>query len=432
MPPTIAHYDAPHQFEPLLPGAAQLAPLLERAADVIAACASLSGAVALGPQAELRTLLRKMNSFYTNLIEGEHTRPSDIDRALAKDFSGDHDIARKQRLAVAHIQVEAEFEAALDARERGPGQQDPWLYQSDTLCSLHAALFKNLPPQDRVLKDGSFMEPGQLRQRQVAVGRHEAPLHTAVPAFLQRWGEVYAGARRGEATLVAIAAAHHRLAWVHPFLDGNGRVSRLHTHLCLHATGLTKGLWSPLRGFARSQQHYRALLAAADEHRRGDLDGRGNLSQAALVEWIDYVLTTCLDQARFMAIKLDTGTMKDRIAACLHYEESVVGQGVGPAALLPLHHLFVSQSELARADFKTMTGLGERKATQLLSDMLREGFLKADSAYGPVRFGIPSRALRFYFPALWPEAEEDQVLMVREAPPAAWGARSRRGSVKRG
>ena len=102
----IAHYDSPHQFEPLLPESQLLEPLLERSADVISACSALNAAVTQGPQAELRKLLRKMNSFYTNLIEGEHTRPSEIDRAIEKNFSGDKDVARKQRLAIAHMRVE--------------------------------------------------------------------------------------------------------------------------------------------------------------------------------------------------------------------------------------------------------------------------------------------------------------------------------------
>ena len=71
---------------------------------------------------------------------------------------------------------------------------------------------------------------------------------------------------------------------------------RPHTHAVLHAHGYTGGLTSPLRSFARSVDRYYALLAAADETRRGALDGRGNLSQAALVDWIRYVLDTCLDQ----------------------------------------------------------------------------------------------------------------------------------------
>ena len=57
-------------------------------------------------------------------------------------------------------------------------------------------------------------------------------------------------------TVLALAAAHQRLRWIHPFIDGNGRVMRLHTHAILQALGYTRGLWSPLRGFARSQDRY--------------------------------------------------------------------------------------------------------------------------------------------------------------------------------
>lgn len=69
----------------------------------------------------------------------------------------------------------------------------------------------------------------------------------------------------------------------------------------LSALDCTGGLWSPLRGFARNTERYFALLADADVPRRGDLDGRGNLSQQALVAWIDHVLDVCLDQVEFMA-----------------------------------------------------------------------------------------------------------------------------------
>ncbi|MGS0759188.1 Fic family protein, partial [Roseateles sp. GG27B] len=47
-----------------------------------------------------------MNSYYSNKIEGEHTRPVEIEQALAKVFSDDRAKARLQRLAVAHIETE--------------------------------------------------------------------------------------------------------------------------------------------------------------------------------------------------------------------------------------------------------------------------------------------------------------------------------------
>ena len=402
----IKQYDAPHLFEPLLPQEHRMGALLEKASDLIREAASLGASAAPGAAVQLRELLRSMNSYYTNRIEGEHTRPSDIERALLKDFSKESDVARRQRLAVSHIQTEIACERLIQAKLDSGETVVPWLYSTQALEWLHLQLFGGLTPEDLTLADGSLLTPGQVRTRGVAVGIHEAPNAEALPAFLSRWEEVYGHSRRGEASIVALAAAHHRLAWVHPFLDGNGRVARLHTHLALHAQGLTNGLWSPLRGFARSEEKYRGMLRAADEHRRGDLDGRGNLTEAGLIDWISYTLETCIDQVRFMRKLLDVGSMRERIQAALIFEESKK-TGVRKEAALALHYLFSTHSELGRAAFKQMTGLGERVATDLISSLLKNGYLATDSAYGALRFAIPRSALRFYFPDLWPEAEAD-------------------------
>ena len=402
----IKQYDAPHLFEPLLPQEHRMGALLEKASDLIREAASLGASAAPGAAVQLRELLRSMNSYYTNRIEGEHTRPSDIERALLKDFSKESDVARRQRLAVSHIQTEITCERLIQAKLDSGETVIPWLYSTQALEWLHLQLFGGLTPEDLTLADGSLLTPGQVRTRGVAVGIHEAPNAKALPAFLSRWEEVYGHSRRGEASIVALAAAHHRLAWVHPFLDGNGRVARLHTHLALHAQGLTNGLWSPLRGFARSEEKYRGMLKAADEHRRGDLDGRGNLTEAGLIDWISYTLETCIDQVRFMRKLLDVGSMRERIQAALIFEESKK-TGVRKEAALALHYLFSTNSELGRAAFKQMTGLGERVATDLISSLLKNGYLATDSAYGALRFAIPRSALRFYFPDLWPEAEAD-------------------------
>jgi Fic family protein len=249
--------------------------------------------------------------------------------------------------------------------------------------------------------------PGGLRGREVQVGQHVAPTFKSLPALLGRWGEFYGGIRRGEAALLALAAAHQRLGWIHPFVDGNGRVMRLHTHAVLSALGYTNGLWSPLRGFARNVDQYYLRLAEADMPRKGDLDGRGNLSEEGLVAWIDYVLDICLDQVRFMGGLLDISAMERRIAACLIFEEETLRSGVRRESLRPLHYLFLSGGELERGEFKTMTGLGQRTAGSALAALLERGLLKSDTPQGKVRFGLPLHALRFYFPALWPEAEAD-------------------------
>jgi Fic family protein len=281
------------------------------------------------------------------------------------------------------------------------------LYSPQAIQELHHELFSRLPETDLNPAEGQAIVPGNWREREVQVGRHVAPTHTSLSAFMDRWSSFYGSIRRSDAALVAVAAAHQRLGWIHPFIDGNGRVMRLHTHLWLHAMGYTGGLWSPLRGFARNAERYYALLAAADEHRHGDLDGRGNLSEKALVAWIQYVLETCRDQVDFMQQLLDLTTMKSRLEACLIFESVVRKSGIRPEALRAMHYLYLSGENLSRGEFKGMLGLGDRSATDVLSALLRRGLLKSDTPQGKVRFGLPQHALRFLFPRLWPEAETD-------------------------
>ena len=399
----FAQYDHPAQMEPLLPAEHRLGPLLEKANDLIRASDQLAGKCQVGALEGLRGLLRAMNSYYTNRIEGQHTLPVEIEQALRNEYAANADQARKQRLALSHMASEQ----ALEQLWPQWTPQDVWSVAM--VQNIHQDLFARLDAADRLLPDGQALEPGALRTQEVSVGRHAAPLAAAVPQFLSRWGSYYAHVRRGEMQVLAIAASHHRLAWIHPFADGNGRVARLHTHLAMGQMGLTNGLWSPLRAFARSTPDYYALLDAADQARAGDLDGRGNLSEKALCDWLDYVLTQSLDQVRFMSGLLNLSTMRDRIAACLSFEQNVVRSGVRTEALAALHYLFATQGALERADFKAMLGLGERSATDALGALVKRGLLKSDSPQGKVRFGLPQHALRFMFPQLWPEAEADSV-----------------------
>jgi Fic family protein len=395
-------YDHPSQMEPLLPGEGKLAPLLERAHDLIRQADRLAGWSQAGALPGFRQLLRAMNSYYTNKLEGQHTLPLEIEQALKSNYAQDADKARRQRLALAHMATETQLEV------QWPGWSGQQVWSAQTVRDIHQDLFARLPEFDLAIagaRDGMTLQPGQFRQREVSIGRHAAPKASALPALMDGWAAVYGGVRKGELQVVAMAAAHHRLVWIHPFTDGNGRVARLHSHLVLGHMGLTNGLWSPLRGFARTSEAYYAHWVGADQARAGDLDGRGNLSEAGLLVWVAYVIDMCIDQVQFMSSLLSLDGMKDRIAACLAYEQQVVQTGVRIEAVRALHYLFSTQSELDRADFKAMLGLGDRLATAQVTALLGRGLLLTDSPYGKLRFGVPQHALRFYFPGLWPEAQ---------------------------
>ena len=153
-------------FQPLLPGERSSGPLLERAA-VLAREGYRLGALA-GPLATtLRPLLRAMNSYYTNRIEGQRTRPADIERALASEFDANRAQARKQRLAVAHIEAEEELEAAA---AKGTFAE---LYATAFVRDIHAAIHRRLPTGDRVSDTGAPVDPGALRR--VRVTRQGTP-----------------------------------------------------------------------------------------------------------------------------------------------------------------------------------------------------------------------------------------------------------------
>lgn len=391
-------------FQPLIPDGTALAPLLARAAALISESHRLeSPAGWLG--GALRPLLRSMNSYYTNKIEGQHTRPADIERALRHQFDADKKQARRQRLALAHIEAEAELENALPTSRAA-------LYDPEFVCHIHAELYRRLPAPERVTDDGAMITPGALRESQVTAGQHLAPAAREVPAFLHIWQERYAELPGLEQALVGAACAHHRLLWVHPFPDGNGRTARLHTHLVLTQLGLTHGLWSPLRGIAREQEGYYARLNNADLPRRNDLDGRGTLTQEGLVAFADWLLERCIDQACFMRDLLALDALKVRLHELLlslsarpwslGSESSVIKVD----ALEALHYVAVF-GPLERARFLAMTGLPERTARRVLASLLHFGVLKAETSRAPVAFAIPLASLRFLFPRLWPEAETD-------------------------
>ncbi|ASR88089.1 Fic family protein [Alcaligenes aquatilis] len=384
-------YDSPHQFDPLVPASLPQA-LIEKAADIARDASRLAGVAHPRARESIRELVRSMNSYYSNRIEGQSTHPIHIEDALHKQFSDKPDVARLQRVALAHIQAEKDLEELLD--------QGVSPMNSEFLLIAHEKLYSQLPQEDRLTEDGRVIIPGKLREETVQVGRHIPPVATSLPRFMKRMDEVYDQSHSWDRRLILVACLHHRVTWVHPFLDGNGRSARLQTHCALWP--LSEGLWSPSRGLARATQDYYVHLNNADSARRGDLDGRGNLSTAGLNEWIEFFLGICQDQVKFMGRMLDLDDMKRRIEALIIFRHAH-DKEVRKEAILPLYHLFAA-GPLKRMEFAQMTGLGERTARSLMSKLLKSGLLVSDTASGPVRWGLPLDSLQFLFPELYPEA----------------------------
>jgi Fic family protein len=386
------YYSQIHQFEPLLPQN-RLDVLQEQSLELIQKSTRLGGGIHASTIASIQGLVRSMNSYYSNRIEGQSTHPVNIERALAKDFSDTPSTAKLQRIAIAYIDAEKELEEV-----GGVGFEDT--LRSSMLIEAHRALYGRLLPDDRTTEEGRVIEPGKERQENVTVGRHDPPLWTSVPDFLKRMDQVYALPARNDQGLIRVACAHHRAMWVHPFLDGNGRAVRLQTHLAL--LPITKGLWSMNRGLARQRDDYYAYLARADQPRHGDLDGRGNLSEKMLWDWCQWFIRVAHDQVDFMEKMLSLSEMRRHIEALIFFRASQ-DKGIRKEAIAPLYHLYLA-GPTKRGDFLQMTGLGERTARTLLSRLLETGLVISAGHKSPVQFAFPLDSLQFLLPNLYPEA----------------------------
>jgi len=326
-----------------------------------------------------------------------------IERALKKDFSDQPDEARRQRIAIAHIETERWGEGAY------PVFDAPTFFHPSTPQAIHAHLHARLLQADLIQMGEDGIEeriiPGAWRERGVKIGAHIPPDPAAVSRFMDEWHKGYGHACAGENALLAIMASHHRLAWIHPFVDGNGRTARLHTHLGLHGLGLTQGLWSPMRGLAREQKSYYAHLIGADKDRQGDYDGRGVLTEKGLVEFIRFMMTTCLDQIRFMSGMLEIPSFEARLAQMLAAESTKEEtKSLKPEAAAPLTYLGTVKS-MERSRFKGMMGLASRTADRTLADLFKLGIVASKTPKGPVELALPLPLFHYLFPRLWPEAE---------------------------
>lgn len=385
-------------MEPMLPEEAERS-LDDVTFELVREASMLAGRVQPLVQDAIGALVRSINCYYSNLIEGHDTHPRDIDRALVQDFSAEPRKRALQIEAVAHIAVQQRIDLGDDPQD--------WPTSRAYVQWLHRAFCERLPDELLWVENPDAgerlrVEPGELRRREVLVGRHLPPEADELPRFLTRFEQAYNPARLSPVRQVeAVGAAHHRLLWIHPFLDGNGRVTRLMSHALFKRLGIGTSLWSVSRGLARDAQRYKALLAAADAPRRGDRDGRGALTQAGLVEFCDFFLRTCLDQVRYMTSILEPQELLRRIEA---YADDEARAGRLPKGAYPVLREALLTGELSRGDAGRLTGYQERKGREVVSALLAKGLLAAttQSHKSAVRLGFPIDVVERWFPRLYP------------------------------
>jgi len=387
-------------LEPLLisEGAPQRTRLSDLAIELASHSAGLCRSLPAGIMPTLADLVRAMNCYYSNLIEGHNTHPVDIERALKGEYTAEPEKRNLQLEARAHITVQTWIDdGGLDGRA----------LTVEGIRETHRRFCEHLPSELLWVSDPKTGEhhrvvPGEFRRRDVIVGNHIAVSPGAVPRFLARFEQAYAKLGKTD-TILAAATAHHRLLAIHPFLDGNGRVARLISHAVLRETLDTGGIWSIARGLARNESAYKQHLAACDQPRRNDLDGRGHLSEEALTEFTEFFLGTCIDQVRFMERLMQPERLRDRIL--IWAEEEIRGERL-PRHTTTVLEALLYRGELPRSEVPALLGTTERHARRITAALLEQGILRSESRRSPLRLAFPATHAARWLPGLFPDVPQ--------------------------
>ena len=383
-------------MEPLIPSEGARG-LDDEAFSLIEESNQLAGRIHPILRDSIGDLVRSMNCYYSNLIEGHDTHPRDIDRALANDFSSEPKKRDLQQEAVAHIHVQKLIDTGLDP--------DVWPASAAYASWLHREFCSRLPPEMLWVTDPQTDEklplvPGDWRRRNVKVGHHVPPEHGDLPRFMARFDNAYQSPTLSKFRKTqTVGAVHHRFLWIHPFLDGNGRVARLMSHALFKRLGIGTSLWSVARGLARDDARYKVLLDRADGPRAGDLDGRGNLTERGLIAFCAFFLNRSVDQIRFMSGLLDPVTLLTRIE--IHIEEEIRAKRLLRGSFEVLREA-VMAGEVERSKIPSLTGYEERGARNVTAALVGRGMLTASSHRAPLRLAFPAEVAERWFPNLYP------------------------------
>lgn len=358
-------------------------------------------------------LLRLVNCYYSNKIEGNPTHPKEL--LKTQEGSGNNNEVVSKSVLELLVHLEAQIKAKASSEEVDS------VVSREYIKSIHQSFYKDLPEDMLFVRtkvgdvavdeDGKTIKviPGEFRLREVEVGNHLPPTYKDVPSYM-RWVEETFMPKKihGTNRVIAAAGLHHRLAWIHPFLDGNGRAIRLVTDCFMRGAGFGGyGLWSITRGFGRDTKSYYKALARADMERQGSSDGRGILSDRGLLDFTKYFIDTALDQVKFFTELLEPRKLGIRID--YYFEMRAKGGLPGTdGKALPIlkitareiYRLLLEKGAMSRSAVCQHLGKGEQTLRPILKQMDEEGLISAKPKQD-IEIKLSTTAVEFLFPQIW-------------------------------
>lgn len=299
----------------------------------------------------------------------------------------------------AHIEVQAMVDQG-DLDSIGTGR--------DLARVLHREFYARLPEELLWVENPDTRErihvvPGEWRARGVKVGHHVPVPPESIPSFMEHFDWGYYKSRPATA-VIAAASSHHRLVWIHPFMDGNGRTARLHSHAFLRSVGVGSDLWSVSRGLARTVGRYKTALARADYPPQGATDGRGTLSEQGLTGFVDYFIDTCSDQVSYMGNLLEPSGFLDRLRT---FAQTEARRDKVDGKVYELLARMFTEGEIAKANAAAVLGVSDRQARRILKPLLDRGLVVSGGKFDAYRLAFPLAESDLLFPRMFTQVRDE-------------------------
>src|SRR3989338_2663658 len=195
------------------------------AIELLTKSARLSGILNIHTRSAIAAMLGPVNAYYSNLIEVPGNGIQKLKHGEEKNT------ALPGMNRSIHEEVKA-YNAISKRFRSSPDMSEKLImpYSTRFIQQLHAEFYTQLPEEVRLNKgkDGHWKiaPSGTFRAEGLEIGNHLAPPPERLSSYMERFEEFYnptSNLNRSKIKrIISIAASHHRLAWIHPFSNGNG------------------------------------------------------------------------------------------------------------------------------------------------------------------------------------------------------------------
>ncbi len=392
--------------------------LADKAATLTREASRLEGKVHPILAERLKKMVMFVSCYYANLIDNRQMHPFFVEQAFKGDYQDEPGKRDMQLLSRAHVKMQQMLEEAI--------QDNPGLNVSskDFLKWMHTAYYRRVPKKFRGYEmhyagKKNEIGPGDLNEANMQTSEGKASSGHGLESPIDSFSSIFDSSDyHGSDAIIAAALSHYQFMQLQPFSAGNNQIARFYTHswfIQFHSH--SRGLWSFARGVARKKDEYfnffpaknATMRSTGHDENRSESSGSkrsytGQVSDNVLATFCDFFLTICLEQIRFMDRLLEP----DHLLARIHKYISLRSVEMDGLPVLRDEVRFVLEAvvlrgSVARGEIARISGLGERTARAMTSSLLNEGLLESDNHKAPVRLGIPTHVIGWWFPKLYPE-----------------------------